>query len=239
MTWHRTGDTIAPSLRVARPRCQAAGRHLIGRLLMARKDDQPKVNRRKFLAGVAVTGAAASASATGAKAVPTSTAAGKLPTVLPPTAHQIAAETDVPKEGSPLGGRAGSDFMVDVIRATGVEYIYSNPASSFRGIHESIINYGRNTKTEFIECMHEESWVAMAHGYFKVTGKPQAVLCHGTVGLMHGTMAVYNAWCDRAAVMVIGGNDLDASKRPPGVPTTHSAQDINALVRDYTKWDDT
>jgi thiamine pyrophosphate-dependent acetolactate synthase large subunit-like protein len=86
--------------------------------------------------------------------------------------------------------------------------------------------------------MHEESSIAMAHGYFKVTGKPQAVLCHGTVGLMHGTMSVYNAWCDRVPVIVMGGNDLDASNRPPGVPTTHSAQDINALVRDYTKWDD-
>ena len=129
--------------------------------------------------------------------------------------------------------------MVDVIRSTGIEYIYANPASSYRGIHESLINYGGNTKPEFIECMHEESSIAMAHGYYKATGKLAAVLVHGTVGLMHGTMAIYNAWCDRAPVMVMGGNDLDAAKRPPGVPTTHSAQDINALVRDFTKWDDT
>ena len=129
--------------------------------------------------------------------------------------------------------------MVDVIRSTGIEYIYANPASSYRGIHESLINYGGNTKPEFIECMHEESSIAMAHGYYKATGKLGAVLCHGTVGLMHGTMAIYNAWCDRAPVLVMGGNDLDASKRPPGVPTTHSAQDINAIVRDFTKWDDT
>ena len=86
--------------------------------------------------------------------------------------------------------------------------------------------------------MHEESSVAMAHGYFKVAGKPQMVLCHGTVGLQHATMAIYNAWCDRVPVIVMGGNDLDAAKRPPGVPTFHSAQDINALVRDFTKWDD-
>src|SRR5947209_6147603 len=206
---------------------------------MARKDPRTDVSRRKFLAGVAVTGAAVTATNGQAGAATPPTATAKLPTVLPPTAQQIAAETEAPKDASPLGGRAGSDFMVDVIKATGIDYIFSNPASSFRGIHESIINYGGNSKPEFIECMHEESSVAMAHGYFKVTGKPQAVLCHGTVGLMHATMAVYNAWCDRAAVIVIGGNDLDASKRPPGVPTTHSAQDINALVRDYTKWDDT
>jgi thiamine pyrophosphate-dependent acetolactate synthase large subunit-like protein len=205
---------------------------------MARKEPRSDVSRRKFLAGVAVTGAAVTSSNSASAATPP-TAAAKLPTVMPPTARQIAAETEMPKVMSPLGGRAGSDFMIDVIRATGIEYVYSNPASSFRGIHESLINYGGNSKPEFIECMHEESSVAMAHGYFKVTGKPQAVLCHGTVGLMHATMAMYNAWCDRASVIVMGGNDLDASKRPPGVPTTHSAQDINALVRDYSKYDDT
>jgi acetolactate synthase-1/2/3 large subunit len=207
---------------------------------MAHKDPRPEVSRRKFLAGVAVAGAATTVAApdTATAATPP-VAAAKIPSVLRPTAQQIALENEAPKDSSPLGGRAGSDFMVDVIRSTGIEYIYANPASSYRGIHESLINYGGNTKPEFIECMHEESSIAMAHGYFKATGKLAAVLVHGTVGLMHGTMAIYNAWCDRAPVMVMGGNDLDASKRPPGVPTTHSAQDINAIVRDFTKWDDT
>jgi thiamine pyrophosphate-dependent acetolactate synthase large subunit-like protein len=137
-----------------------------------------------------------------------------------------------------LVGKPNSDFMVDVIKSLNIDYVYSNPASSFRGLHESLINYGKNTKPEFITCMHEESSVAMAHGYFKATGKPQLMLCHGTVGLMHATMAVYNAWADRVPLIMIGGNDLDAAKRPPGVPTFHSAQDIGALVRDFTKWDD-
>jgi thiamine pyrophosphate-dependent acetolactate synthase large subunit-like protein len=79
----------------------------------------------------------------------------------------------------------------------------------------------------------------MCHGYFKIAGKPHLTLCHGTVGLQHASMAVYNAWCDRVPMIVVGGNDLDAAKRPPGVPTFHSAQDINAMVRDFTKWDDT
>jgi thiamine pyrophosphate-dependent acetolactate synthase large subunit-like protein len=79
----------------------------------------------------------------------------------------------------------------------------------------------------------------MCHGYFKATGKPIMTLVHGVVGLQHATMAVYNAWCDRVPVLIVGGNDLDAAHRPPGVPTFHSAQDINAIVRDYTKWDDT
>ena len=137
------------------------------------------------------------------------------------------------------GGRAGSDFMVDAIKTLGFEYVCANPGSSFRGLHESVINYGGNDKPELITCMHEESAVAMAHGYFKIEGKPLAVMAHGTVGLQHASMALYNAWCDRVPVIVVGGNDLDAAHRPPGVPTIHSAQDINGLVRDFTKWDDT
>ena len=129
--------------------------------------------------------------------------------------------------------------MLDVIKSLDIKYIPSNAASSFRALHESIIDYGGNSKPEFLNCLHEESAVAMAHGYFKITGKPLLTLCHGTVGLQHASMAIYNAWCDRVPVIVVGGNDLDAAYRPPGVPTFHSAQDINAMVRDYTKWDDT
>ena len=128
--------------------------------------------------------------------------------------------------------------MVDVIKSLNIDYVCSNPASSFRALHESLIDYGGNKKPEFITCTHEESSVAMGQGYFKATGKPLMMLCHGTVGLQHATMAIYNAWCDRVPVIVIGGNDLDAAYRAPGVPTYHAAQDINALVRDFTKWDD-
>ena len=207
---------------------------------MARKQSRPEVSRRKFLAGVAVAGAATTVAAPdAANAAAPPVAAAKAPSALPPTAKQIAVETEPPRDSSPLGGRAGSDFMVDVIKSLGIEYVYANPASSYRGIHESLINYGKNVMPEFITCMHEESSIAMAHGYFKVSGRPQLVLCHGVVGLMHGTMSVYNAWCDRAPVIIMGGTDLDAANRPPGVPTTHSGQDINALVRDFTKWDDT
>ena len=135
-------------------------------------------------------------------------------------------------------GTPASDFMVDVIKSLGIEYICRPiPASSFRGLHESIINYGGNKKPEFLTCCHEESSVAMAHGYSKIEGKPMIVLCHGTVGLQHASMAIYNAWCDRVPVFVIGGNDLDAAKRPPGVRLVHGAGH-HALVRDFTKWDD-
>jgi acetolactate synthase I/II/III large subunit len=207
---------------------------------VSRKNPRPEVSRRKFLAGVAVAGAATTVTpvAQGATSA-TAPAAQRRPSALPPTMRVAAAETGTPKELARANRPDGSDFMVDVIKTLDIEYLPSNPASSFRGLHESLINYGGNKTPEFLTCTHEECAVAMGHGYFKVAGKPMMTLCHGTVGLQHAAMAVYNAWCDRVPVIVVGGNDLDASKRPPGVPTFHSAQDINAIVRDYTKWDDT
>src|SRR5215470_14696074 len=197
-----------------------------------------KKDRRRFLTGAVAAGAAtAIAPAAGAAQPP---AAPRLPSALPPTMQVAAAETETPRESANrIGGKAGSDFMVDVIKTLDIKYLPANCASSYRGIHESLINYGGNKMPEFLTCMHEESAVAMAHGYFKIAGKPLMTLCHGTVGLQHASMAIYNAWCDRVPVIVVGGNDLDAATRPPGVPTFHSAQDINAMVRDFTKWDDT
>jgi len=135
--------------------------------------------------------------------------------------------------------RCGADRMVDVIKAIGLEYICANPGSSFRALHESIVNYGGNTKPELITCCHEESSVAMAHGFAKIDGKPIGVMAHGTVGLQHAAMAVYNAYCDRVPVYILIGNTLDATERRPGVEWTHSVQDAASLVRDFSKWDDT
>jgi acetolactate synthase-1/2/3 large subunit len=134
--------------------------------------------------------------------------------------------------------RSGSDFMVDVIKSLGFEYIASNPGSSFRGLHESIINYGGNTSPEFITCCHEESAAALAHGYSKIEGKPMCVLVHSDVGLQHASMAIFNAYCDRTPIYLIAGNTLDATQRRPGVEWDHSAEDVAVLVRDFVKWDD-
>jgi len=204
---------------------------------MARKHSSSKVDRRQFLTGVIAAGAATAMTPPFASAA--QPAVKSPPSALPPSAKTAAAETGTPRELARIKGIPGSDFMVDVIKTLDIKYLPSNCASSFRAIHESLIDYGGNRMPEFLSCMHEESAVGMAHGYFKITGKPLLTLCHGTVGLQHATMAIYNAWCDRVPVIVVGGNDLDAAHRPPGVPTFHAAQDINAIVRDYTKWDDT
>ena len=208
---------------------------------MADKDASPKTGRRQFLSGVLAAGAVSVVASPNARAadIVDKPAAPRAPSALAPSGKVAEAETAIPPELARVKGKPGSDFMVDVIKSLGIKYLPSNCASSFRAIHESLINYGSNTMPEYLTCMHEESAVAMAHGYFKIAGKPLLTLCHGTVGLQHASMGVYNAWCDRVPLIIVGGNDLDAAHRPPGVPTFHSAQDINAMVRDFTKWDDT
>src|SRR5204862_5510347 len=134
--------------------------------------------------------------------------------------------------------RPGSDFMVDVFKTLGIEYIAANPGSSFRGLQESFINYGKNTSPEWLTCCHEESSVAMAHGYAKIEGKPMMIMAHGTVGLQHASMAIYNAYCDRVPVYIVLGNILDVNYRRGNAEWVHSVQDAAAMVRDYTKWDD-
>src|SRR3989454_309431 len=191
--------------------------------------------RRKFLKGAAVAGAAT-------LAVPTGVAQNQLAQPQRATAAPLTApgaEAGTPPEVDVLtADRCGSDFMVDIIKSLDIEYFCSNPGSSFRALHESVINYGSNTKPEFITCCHEESSVGMAHGYAKIEGKPLGVLAHGTVGLQHASMAIFNAYCDRVPMYIIVGNTIDATMRRPGVEWVHSVQDAAAMVRDYIKWDD-
>jgi acetolactate synthase-1/2/3 large subunit len=196
--------------------------------------NSPTVDRRKFLKSAAVTGAVALTVNGPAAAEPQQAPAGA-PASAPTPPREVDPPTDVEVITT---DRPGGDFMVDVIKTLGFEYIAANPGSSFRGIHESIVNYGNNQAPEFITCLHEESSVAMAHGYFKAAGKPMAVLCHGTVGMQHAAMAIYNAYCDRVPVYILAGNSLDATLRRPGVEWAHSVQDAAAMVRDFIKWDD-
>ena len=203
-------------------------------------DNKDGLNRRQFLAGATVAGVGLAAVA------PTAQAQSSTTTATPPP-----SEAQLVRERGPVDDytaeerdryfveRPGSDFMVDVLKSLDIDYVAVNPGSSFRGLHESIVNYGGNHKPELLTCVHEEQAVALAHGYFKAAGKPIAVACHGTVGIQHAAMAVYNAWCDRVPVILIAGNHLDATERRVGVEWAHSAQDCIEPIRDYIKWDDT
>jgi acetolactate synthase-1/2/3 large subunit len=128
--------------------------------------------------------------------------------------------------------------MVDVFQTLDIDYLSMNCASSFRGLHEAVVNRANNTKPEILNCPHEDIAVHMAQGYAKIAGKPMAMICHGVVGLQHATMAMYNAWCDRVPVIVMGGNIVEANKRAPGAEWVHAAIDPAAIVRDFVKWDD-
>ena len=189
------------------------------------------LDRRAFLKTAAAAAGATAVSAAGQAAADVDSKAAT---------NAAPVEHDKPKlpPGQRTIPRPGSDFMVDVIKTLNLDYVASNPGSSFRSLHESTVNYGGNKKPEFITCMHEESSVALAHGYAKAAGKPMAVYAHGTVGLQHAAMAIYNAWCDRVPIAIFAGNGIDANKRRPGTEWSHSVQDAGAIVRDFVKWDD-
>jgi thiamine pyrophosphate-dependent acetolactate synthase large subunit-like protein len=133
----------------------------------------------------------------------------------------------------------GSDPIAELLRDLDIEFIALTPGASFRGLHDSLVNYLGNTRPEILLCVHEEHAVAMAHGYAKVLGRPMAVALHSNVGLMHATMSVFNAWCDRVPILILGAvGPVDAVHRRPWVDWIHTARDLGALIRGYTKWDD-
>jgi len=144
----------------------------------------------------------------------------------------------------PVGERAniaqfGSDVVAETLRDLGIEYIALNPGASFRGLHDSLVNFLGNMNPSMLLCLHEEHAVAIAQGYAKVTGRAMAAAVHSNVGLMHATMAVFNAWCDRMPVILLGATGpVDAEQRRPWIDWIHTARDQGALLRHYTKWDD-
>ena len=207
--------------------------------------NRSSVGRRGFLKGAAA-GAAALVAPVAAEAQTTAAPAEQLiaqqrnGTAPVPTQATLAREGGVtrPAAVTEFIEHPGSDYMVDVLKSLDIEYLASNPGSTFESLHESLINYGGNSKPEFLTVMHEESAVAMAQGYFKIEGKPMMALLHGDIGLQHASMAIYNAYADRVPVFMVVGNHADAAERNQGVESLHSAQDLGALVRDYVKWDD-
>ena len=203
---------------------------------MPKRRHSTESNRRNFLKGASLVGAAAAivppAPGNAVPAAPQERLKATIPGPL-----QVAAET-MPPANDPINQTSsGGDFMVDVLNSLGIEYLAINCASSYRGLHEAVVNHGNN-KPEIITCVHEDIAVHMAQGYAKIEGKPMAMACHGVVGLQHAAMAIYNAWCDRVPIVVMGGNIMEADKRAPGAEWPHSGVDIGHLVREFTKWDD-
>lgn len=197
----------------------------------------PGLDRREFLKGAA-TGAAVAVVAVPAAvaqsaAAPDASARGT--SVPPPSAAGLARDAgDVSPPPLPVAtvNRPGSDLMVQTLKELGIEFVTANPGSSFEGLQESVINYGHppNTMPEWITALHEETAVDMADGYAKATGKPMCVMLHGTIGLQHGSMAIYQAYYSRTPILLIAGRD-------DGFIQAQTANDEGALVRGFTKWD--
>jgi thiamine pyrophosphate-dependent acetolactate synthase large subunit-like protein len=148
-------------------------------------------------------------------------------------------DIDRPMPSAPSNKIWGSDAIAAAIRELDIPYVALNPGASYRGLHDSLVNYLGNTRPRMLLCLHEESAVALAHGWAKVTGRPLLVIVHANVGLMHATMAIFNAWCDRVPVIVLGATGaLDATRRRPWIEWIHTARDQGALIRNFIKWDD-
>jgi thiamine pyrophosphate-dependent acetolactate synthase large subunit-like protein len=204
------------------------------------KEKKHGVGRRGFLKGAAVGAAALAAKPERAQAqrgggAPAANATAR------PNPTTLALDTGArPAAPGRIVENPGSDFMVDVLKTLNIEYCAANPGSTFDGLHESLINYGTNPNSmpEWLTCCHEESAVGMCHGYAKIELKPMMAAIHGTVGLQHASMAIYNAYADRVPIYMIVGNHADAAARGSGVQSYHSANDMPLIVRDFVKWDD-
>ncbi len=208
------------------------------------EDDKTEgLNRRGFLAGATAAGLAAvplaKTSTVSAQEAGTDAAAAPLP-----NAAQAAMEHEVPEGYTGVQAanyfvdHPGSDFMVDVLKALDFDYLALNPGSAFRGLHESILNFGGNSAPEILTCVHEEHAAAIAHGYAKVAKKPMAIACHGTVGIQHAAMAVYNAYADRVPMFILAADHGGIGDRTSQVLWTHTARDPLSPIKDYIKWDD-
>src|SRR3974390_3474245 len=172
---------------------------------MPKRNSSPDTARRAFLKGATLAGAAALTTPVAANMSISDSPRPNAKAAVP--GPRLAAVETMPPPKDPVSqSTSGGDFMVDVLKILDIDYLAMNCASSFRGLHEAVLNHGGNTKPEILTCPHEEIAVHMPQGYGQIEGKPMAMICHGVVGLQHATMAMYNAWCDRVPVIVMGVN---------------------------------
>ena len=132
-----------------------------------------------------------------------------------------------------------SDVAAEMMRRLGIKYVSLNPGASYRGFHDSIVNYLGNQDPQMLLCLHEDHAISIAHGYAKAADEPMGAIVHSNVGLMHGLMGMFNAWCDRAPVFVMGATGpVDAPLRRPWIDWIHTAKDQGMMLRNFVKWDD-
>jgi len=139
---------------------------------------------------------------------------------------------------TPVGNKIAwkSDIAAEMLRRLDIPYIALNPGASYRGFHDSLVNYLGNESPQMLLCLHEDHVIAIAHGYAKATDKPMACALHSNVGLMHGLMGIFNACCDRTPMLIVGATGpIAPEKRRPWIDWIHTAKDQGALLRNYVK----
>ena len=150
------------------------------------------------------------------------------PTILPETPQPSPAHEEL----------WSSDAIARMLQALEVPWVSLVPGASFRGLHDSLVNHIGNQRPQMILCLHEGAAVSVAHGYAKASGRMMGTILHSNVGLLNGSMGIFNAWCDRVPMLILGATGpWDAAKRRPWIDWIHTASDQGALVRGYTKWD--
>jgi acetolactate synthase-1/2/3 large subunit len=143
------------------------------------------------------------------------------------------SDTEIKKSAQ----RWQSDVIVDLIKQYDFPYIALNPGASYRGLHDSLVNYGEN-KPPMLLCNHEKIAVQIAHGYAKASGKPMMAIVHNVVGLLHAPMGIYYAYIDRSPVFIVGATGpMDEKLRRPFIDWIHTAFAQGDVVRGFTKWD--
>src|SRR5262245_37129434 len=159
--------------------------------------------------------------------------------VRPQTAHTDTAAVERPIPSGTNAAGFGSDVVAEMLRRLDIPYIALNPGASYRGLHDSLVNYLGNRSPQMMMVLHEQHAVFLANGYAKVTGKPMAAAVHSNIGLMNASTALYSAWCDRVPMMLFGATGpVDANKRRPWIDWIHTSRDQAAMVRNFVKWDD-
>jgi acetolactate synthase-1/2/3 large subunit len=141
----------------------------------------------------------------------------------------------------------GGKAMVKIFERAGVDYIFSSPGTEWPPVWEALAEAKERggTKIQYINCRHEAAAVAMASGYAKITGKPQAVLLHATAGPLNAAMFLRAAYQERVPMVICCGETSafgEESRLPdPGNQWIHDLTDIGGpaeLLRRCVKWCD-
>src|SRR5437588_4554085 len=127
--------------------------------------------------------------------------------------------------------------------ARGIEYVFANAGTDFAPIVESLSRNTGSTKCpRFITVVHENVAMAMAHGYYRTSGKLAAVMVHVTFGTANSICGLMNAARDGVPVLLAAGRTPltetgHVGSRNRSIHWGQEAFDQGGMVREFCKWD--